>query len=97
MARDSQYLVGLKVGFCALRAPAVLSCGCNEVYLPQMCDYIHFFSGASSGAFWCNGGISCIKNKILRSDFGGYTAHHPTTSKHFRRRPTPPRNPLEIL
>jgi len=40
----------------------------------------HLFGGASSGA-WCIDGILCCKNKILGSEFGGYTAHHPISFK----------------
>ena len=36
----------------------------------------HLFGVASSGASWCIDGILCFKNKILGSEFGGYTAHH---------------------
>jgi hypothetical protein len=41
-----------------------------------MCNYSHFFGGAPSGAGWCIDGILCIKNNILRGEFGGYTAQH---------------------
>jgi hypothetical protein len=41
-----------------------------------MYDYMRFFCGVSSGASWRIGGILYIRNKILRSRFGGYTAHH---------------------
>ena len=50
--------------------------GGNEVYRPLMFGDSHLFSGASSGASCCIGGFLSIKNSSLRSEFGGYTAHH---------------------
>jgi hypothetical protein len=54
---------------------------------PMTAGDSHLFGGASSGASWCIDGILCCKNKILGSEFRGYTAHHFTASKHFHRHP----------
>jgi hypothetical protein len=48
----------------------------NEIHRPLMFGDSHFFGVAPSGACWCIDGILCLKNRILRSEFGGYTAHH---------------------
>jgi len=55
---------------------AILSDTCCEVHRPLMFGDSHFFAVAPSGACWCIDGIVCFRIKILRSEFGGYTAHH---------------------
>jgi len=50
----------------------------NAVHCPLVFGDSHFFGVAPSGACWCIDEILCFRNNILRSEFGGYTAHHLT-------------------
>ena len=47
----------------------------------------HTRNGPSPGPSQQFLNFNSIKNNILGGRFGGYTAHHFTTSKHFHRRP----------
>jgi hypothetical protein len=60
-----------------MTATQILSTSCNEVHRPLMSEDSRLFGGASTGARCCIDGMLCCKNKILESEFGGYTAHHP--------------------